>query len=67
MKKNYALLIALFLAPFLGFSQSYFDGIFVLNEGNMGSNSASLSFIDENYQRAAIHQAIPCSRKLIPD
>lgn len=50
MKKNYALSIALFVIPFLGFSQSYLDGIFVLNEGNMGSNSASLSFINQNYQ-----------------
>ncbi len=50
MKKNYTLSIALFLVSFLGFSQSYLDGIFVLNEGNMGSNSASVSFIDANNQ-----------------
>lgn len=47
MKKNYVLSIALFLVSFLGFSQSYLDGVFILNEGNMGSNSASVSFIDE--------------------
>jgi hypothetical protein len=52
MKKNYVLSIALLLISFLGFSQSYLDGIFVLNEGNMGSNSASVSFINENDQVA---------------
>lgn len=48
MKKNYVLSIALFLVSFIGFSQSYLDGIFILNEGNMGSNSASVSFIDKD-------------------
>lgn len=50
MKKNYILSIAFVLVSFLGFSQSYLDGIFVLNEGNMGSNSASVSFIDKDNQ-----------------
>lgn len=48
MKKKYTLSIALLLISFVGFSQSYLDGIIVLNEGNMGSNSASVSFINEN-------------------
>lgn len=50
MKKNYILSLALLLISFLGFSQSYLDGIIVLNEGNMGSNAASVSFIDASQQ-----------------
>lgn len=50
MKKNYILSITLLLISFLGFSQSYLDGIIVLNEGNMGSNAASLSFIAADQQ-----------------
>jgi uncharacterized protein DUF5074/type IX secretion system substrate protein len=50
MKKNYSLSVALFLISFACFSQSYLDGIFVLNEGNMGSNSASVSFITQDNQ-----------------
>lgn len=46
MKKNYILSIALFLVGFFGFSQSYLDGILVLNEGNFGSETASVSFMN---------------------
>lgn len=52
MRNKYFFSSAFLLISFLGFSQSYFDGIFVLNEGNMGSNSASVSFIDNNNQLA---------------
>jgi hypothetical protein len=50
MRNKYFFSITFLLAGFLGFSQSYLDGIFVLNEGNMGSNSASVSFINQNNQ-----------------
>lgn len=50
MKKNYILSIAFVFICSLGFSQSYLDGIFILNEGNFGSNSASVSFIDKEDQ-----------------
>lgn len=50
MKKNYILSLVLLLISFLGFSQSYLDGIIVLNEGNMGSDAASVSFIDASQQ-----------------
>ncbi|TGD56687.1 DUF5074 domain-containing protein [Flavobacterium humi] len=52
MKKNYILSIAFACICSLGFSQSYLDGVFVLNEGNMGSNSASVSFIDKDHEVA---------------
>lgn len=50
MKKNYILSLITFLVGFLGFSQSYLDGILVLNEGNYGSNAASVSFMTTNNQ-----------------
>ncbi|MEW5675162.1 T9SS type A sorting domain-containing protein [Flavobacterium enshiense] len=50
MINKYKFSIVVSLLSFLGFSQSYLDGIFVLNEGNMGSNAASVSFISANNQ-----------------
>ena len=50
MRNKYFFSVIFLLVASLTFSQSYLDGIFVLNEGNMGSNSASVSFINQNNQ-----------------
>ncbi|ESU22878.1 hypothetical protein FEDK69T_17810 [Flavobacterium enshiense DK69] len=50
MMNKYLFFLALFIFSLKGLSQSYLDGIFVLNEGNMGSNAASVSFISQNNQ-----------------
>lgn len=50
MKKKYTLSICLLFFWVSSFSQSFLDGIFVLNEGNMGSNAASVSFITQDNQ-----------------
>ncbi|WP_020214014.1 DUF5074 domain-containing protein [Flavobacterium rivuli] len=47
MKKLYTVLF-LFLSGLVAFAQNYTDGIFVLNEGNAGTNGASVSFIKNN-------------------
>lgn len=50
MKKNYLFLITSifsFLA-FSGFAQSYDDGVFILNEGMFGTETASVSFLSDS-------------------
>jgi hypothetical protein len=47
MKKLYTVLFLL-LSGSVVFAQNYTDGIFVLNEGNAGTNGATVSFIKNN-------------------
>jgi YVTN family beta-propeller protein len=47
MAKLYTFLLML-LSVSVAFAQNYTDGIFVLNEGNAGSNGATISFITNN-------------------
>lgn len=47
MKKNYLLLIGILLGILHVNAQSpYVDGVFILNEGNFGTNTATVSFLD---------------------
>jgi len=51
MKNNYKkslTIIAAFLFTAIGFSQDYSNGVFILNEGLIGTETSSVSFIDEN-------------------
>ncbi|MCL9807232.1 T9SS type A sorting domain-containing protein [Flavobacterium amniphilum] len=50
MKNKYFFSIILLILNLSGFSQSFLDGILVLNEGNFGSNAASVSFINGSNQ-----------------
>lgn len=50
--KNYyktsLLFVSAILFTVLGFAQDYSDGVFILNEGMIGNNSASVSYLNES-------------------
>ena len=51
MKNHYTksvVVLATFLFTTFGFSQSYTDGVFILNEGLIGTETAEVSFVDSN-------------------
>lgn len=50
MKKNYLfVLTSIFsLLAYSGFAQSYDNGVFILNEGMFGTNTASVSFLNDS-------------------
>lgn len=47
MKKLYITAICAMFFTSIGFAQNYTDGVFILNEGRIGTNSASVSFLDD--------------------
>ncbi len=47
MRKIYITAIAAMFFTSLGIAQEYTDGVFILNEGRIGTNSASVSFLND--------------------
>ncbi|WP_241489653.1 DUF5074 domain-containing protein [Lacinutrix algicola] len=49
MKKNYLFVITTIFSfiAFSGFAQSFGNGVFILNEGNFGTDTASVSFLND--------------------
>ncbi|WP_452229430.1 DUF5074 domain-containing protein [Lacinutrix sp. MEBiC02404] len=50
MKKNYLFVITTIFSfiAFSGFAQSFGNGVFILNEGNLGTDTASVSFLNNS-------------------